>query len=60
MTTRVSTMANANEDRFQTAPSLLDVTINVDADTWRFFENLDEDSRQMMSRVLKDYVEKQK
>ena len=50
---------NANEDRIGATPSQVNVEIKIDMDTWRYFENLDEDSRAMMARVLKDYVEKQ-
>jgi hypothetical protein len=60
MTMRMQPANNANEDYLRPTPSTLDLTINVDAETWRYFENLDEDSRAMMARVLKDYVEKQK
>lgn len=57
MTTRIQAV---NEDRFQATRDHLDVTLKIDAETWRYFEKLDEDSRQMMARVLKDYVERQK
>ena len=58
MTTRMQT--TPNENSLKATPDFVDLTIRVDLDTWRFFENLDEDSRGMMARVLKDYVEKQK
>jgi hypothetical protein len=48
-----------NENNFKATPNQITTNITVDIDTWRFFENLDEDSRQMMARVLKDYVEQQ-
>lgn len=58
--TRAHTIESANEDRFSTTAGFFDVTLKIDAETWRYFENLDEDSRQMMARVLKDYVQRQK
>ena len=57
MTTRMH--ATPNENTLKAAPTYIDATLRIDMNTWRFFENLDEDSRAMMSRVLKDYVEKQ-
>jgi hypothetical protein len=51
---------SANQDSIRIAPDMIDVTVRVDAQTWRYFDSLDEDARSMMSRVLKDYVEKQK
>lgn len=51
---------NANEDRLKATPDTIKVEIKIDAQTWCFFENLDEDSRTMMAHVLKDYVERQK
>ena len=50
----------ANEDRFAVTPNYVDTALRIDVETWRYFENLDEDSRNMMARVLKDYVEKQR
>ena len=60
MTSRMQIASNANQDKIAPTPNLVEATLRVDLDTWRYFENLDEDSRQMMSVVLKDYVEKQK
>lgn len=58
--TRLNTAITANEDRLSPTPNRVNVELNVDIDTWRYFENLDEDSRTMMARVLKDYVQSQK
>lgn len=52
--------SNANQDRISIAPDMVEATLKIDMETWRYFENLDEDTRQIMSRVLNDYVEKQK
>jgi len=60
VTNAVHTFANTNENRVSITPDHVDLNIRVDMNTWRYFENLDEDSRQMMARVLSDYVEKQK
>ena len=57
MTTRMPT---TNENSLKATPSYVDATLRIDVETWRYFENLDEDSRAMMARVLKDYVEKQR
>ena len=59
VTSAVQTLSNTNENSLQVTPDSVNVALNVDIDTWRYFENLDEDSRQIMARVLKDYVEKQ-
>ena len=59
VTSAVNTISNTNENRISAAPNHVDLNIRVDMKTWRYFENLDEDSRQMMARVLKDYVERQ-
>lgn len=59
--TRLNAALSANEDnRLSPTPNRVNVELNVDIDTWRYFENLDEDSRTMMARVLKDYVQSQK
>ena len=58
MTTRMH--MTPNENKLKTTPQFIDLSIRVDMETWRYFENLDEDSRAIMARVLKDYVEKQK
>lgn len=50
--------AHINENKIGTTPDSVNVTLNLDIDTWRYFENLDEDSRQIMARVLKDYKDK--
>jgi len=60
VTSAVNTLSNTNENRLAVTPNHVDLNIHVDAETWRYFENLDEDSRQMMGRVLQDYVQKQK
>jgi hypothetical protein len=59
VTSAVQTLSNTNENGLSVTPDSVNVTLNIDIHTWRYFENLDEDSRQMMARVLKDYVEKQ-
>ena len=59
VTTRTSHF-NTNQNVIKLTPDHVDLNIRVDSDTWRYFENLDEDSRHMMARVLKDYVEKQR
>jgi hypothetical protein len=59
VTNAVQTLSNTNENGLSVTPDSVNVTLNIDIHTWRYFENLDEDSRQMMARVLKDYVEKQ-
>lgn len=59
VTTRMNP-THENENGFQISPNHVDATITVDIDTWRYFEKLDEDSRDMMARVLRDYVERQK
>ena len=59
VTSAVNTISNTNENRISVAPDHVDLNIRVDMATWRYFENLDEESRHMMARVLKDYVEKQ-
>ncbi len=53
-----TTLSNTNENKIKATPDHVDLNIRVDMPTWRYFENLDEDSRQMMSRVLQDYVRK--
>jgi len=58
VTTRMTPFSNTNENHLSTTPNSVDINLRVDMATWRFFENLDEDSRAMMSRVLSDYVEK--
>lgn len=58
MTTRMHTVPN--ENTLKVTPNHVDATLRIDIETWRYFENLDEDSRAMMARVLKDYVEKQR
>jgi|GEM_PF-1951278 len=59
--TRLNAAISANEDkRLSTTPNRVNVELNIDIDTWRYFEDLDEDSRTMMARVLKDYVQHQK
>lgn len=58
--TRLNTTVSANEDRLSSTPDNVKVELTVDIETWRYFENLDEDSRAMMARVLKDYVQSQK
>lgn len=58
--TRLNAAISANEDRISSTPNRFNVELNIDIDTWRYFENLDEDSRTMMARVLKDYVQRQK
>ena len=60
VTTRMHMASNANQDRISITPDMVEATLKIDMETWRYFENLDEDTRQMMSRVLNDYVEKQK
>jgi hypothetical protein len=60
VTTRMHMTSNANQDRISIAPDMVEATLKIDMETWRYFENLDEDTRQIMSRVLNDYVEKQK
>ncbi len=60
VTTRMHMTSNANQDRISVAPDMVEATLKIDIDTWRYFENLDEDSRQMMANVLKDYVDNQK
>jgi len=47
-----------NENKIGPTPDSVKVTINLDIDTWRYFENLDEDSRQMMARILQEYKDK--
>jgi len=59
VTSAVQTLSNTNENGLSVTPNTINATLDIDIDTWRYFENLDEDSRQMMARVLKDYVEKQ-
>jgi len=59
VTSAVTTLSNTNENHMSVAPNHVDLNVRVDMKTWRYFENLDEDSRNMMARVLKDYVEKQ-
>lgn len=58
MTTRMHIVPN--ENTLKAAPDYVEATLRIDMETWRYFENLDEDSRAMMARVLKDYVEKQR
>ena len=60
MTSRFHTIDSANQDTFGHTPSMIDLNIKVDSQTWSYFQDLDEDARSMMARVLKDYVEKQK
>ena len=60
ITNRTSNYNANNQDRIQIAPDMIEATLRIDIETWRYFENLDEDSRAMMSRVLADYVQKQK
>ena len=60
MTSRFHSIEGANQDRITSTPSMIDLNIKVDAATWEYFQNLDEDARTMMSRVLRDYVERQK
>ena len=57
--TRFQPVTTANQDRISSAPAMIDLNIRIDADTWRYFEYLDEDSRTMIARVLKDYVQRQ-
>ena len=59
VTTRMQ-LTHENENELKVSPDHVDLNLRIDLDTWRYFENLDEDSRAMMSRVLKDYVERQK
>jgi hypothetical protein len=54
-----SRFSSANQDNIRIAPNHVETTIKIDIDTWRYFENLDEDSRTMMAHVLADYVRKQ-
>ena len=54
-----SRLSSANQDYIRVAPNHVETQIKIDIDTWRYFENLDEDSRTMMARVLADYVRKQ-
>lgn len=60
VTSAVNTLSNTNENTIKVAPDHVDLNIRVDMKTWRYFENLDEDSRHMMARVLQDYVQKQR
>ena len=60
VTSAANIIANTNDNAIKISPNHVDLNIRVDAETWRYFENLDEDSRQMMGRVLQDYVQKQK
>jgi hypothetical protein len=59
VTSAVTTLSNTNENRMSVTPNHVDLNIRVDMATWRYFENLDEDSRNMMACVLEDYVKKQ-
>lgn len=60
VTSAVNTLSNTNENTIKATPDHVDLNIRVDMATWRYFENLDEDSRQIMASVLEDYVRKQK
>jgi len=60
VTSAVTTMTSTNENTIKETPSHVDLTLRIDIETWRYFENLDEDSRQIMARVLEDYVSKQR
>jgi hypothetical protein len=60
VTSAVSTLSNTNENKVSAMPGHVDLNIRVDMDTWRYFENLDDDSRHIMAQVLNDYVENQK
>jgi hypothetical protein len=49
-----------NENKIMVAPDRVAVTIDVNSQCWRYFENLDEDSRAIIARVVEDYVERQR
>jgi len=60
MTSRFHTIEGANQSHMTSTPSMIDLNIKVDSNTWDYFQNLDEDARAMMARVLKDYVENER
>ena len=49
-----------NQNHLSAMPSQISINLNIDAETWRYFDRLDEDSRGVMARILKDYVDQQK
>ena len=56
-TPRTFAATGDNTTTLQPISNDCDVNLRVDADTWNFFQKFSDDSRAIMAKVLKDYVE---